>query len=122
METCTIFSRPVVFFLRLGEGERKVYRFDRIILLRSESSRSLLNRDGMCRHFQSTLLKKTADGNRYVKERLFSKLVGLRFFNSDSLTSREEGRRDLDLSSCKTILTDSINDDDDDDDDYYYYY
>ena len=69
-------------FLRLGEGERKVYRFDRIILLRSQPSTSLLNRDGMCRHFQSALLKKTADGNNYVKEGLFSKLVVLRFFSS----------------------------------------
>jgi len=66
-------------FLRLGEGERKVYRFDRIVLLRSEPSTSLLNREAMCRHFQSALLKKTADGNNYVKEGLFGKLISLRF-------------------------------------------
>ena len=87
METCTIFSTPVAFFSRLGEGERKVYRFDRIILLRSQPSTSLLNRDGMCRHFQSALLKKIADGNNYVKEGLFSKLVFFRFFSSERTKS-----------------------------------
>jgi hypothetical protein len=69
---------------------------------------SLLNCDGMCRHFQSALLKKIADGNNYVKEGLFSKLVVLRFFSSGRTKSFES-------QFYKTILADRINDDDDDD-------
>jgi hypothetical protein len=35
----------------------------------------------VCRHLQSALIKKIADGEYYVKEGLFSKSVGFRFFN-----------------------------------------
>jgi hypothetical protein len=42
METRTLFSPPVVLFLHLEEGERKAYKFDRIILLHPHPSGNFL--------------------------------------------------------------------------------